>query len=167
MRLDDLRVRVNKIDPEKPDAKMLGSLDTDLGLMSSDLVSALNTANERLRDCEARKEEADDLQSKHHKKIIDRNETLAKANLVEEKLNDVERQIGRVTANMNNSQKMLERSTPGFERDELQKKIDAERKKHAATDKLLKAKFTRFDEITRDLPRMDKVVVTSADLRRK
>ena len=90
-RLDELRIRVNKIDPEKPDAKEISALDTDLGLMSSDLVSALNTGNERVRDCEARKEEADDLQSKHHKKIIDRNETIAKANLVEEKLNDVER----------------------------------------------------------------------------
>ena len=166
-RLDELRIRVNKIDPEKPDAKEISALDTDLGLMSSDLVSALNTGNERVRDCEARKEEADDLQSKHHKKIIDRNETIAKANLVEEKLNDVERQIGRVTDNLNSSQQLLNRSPPGPDREELQKKIDLERGKHGATDKLLKEKFKRFDEITRDLPRMDKVKVTSEDLRRK
>ena len=166
-RLDELRVRVNAIDPEKPDLKLLGSLDTDLGLMSSDLVSALNTANERIRDCEARKEEADELQSKHHKKLIDRNETIAKANLVEDKLKDVQVQIGRVRTNLDNSQALLNKSSPGIERDEVQKKIDAERKRHGDTAKLLDVKFKRFDEITRDIPRMDKVVVTSVDLRRK
>ena len=54
-RFQDLENKVVKIDPDKPDAALISSIDTDVGKLSSDVAVALGDANERIRDSEGRK----------------------------------------------------------------------------------------------------------------
>ncbi len=110
---------------------------------------------------------ASELLSKHQRKVMERNETTSVAKRVNERLQEVDNEIEKINNSLNSAQEVINSSRPSKAKDALQATVKGQREIQNNGDTQLKRLFERFDEITRDLTRMDTVIVTSADLQLK
>lgn len=166
-RAEDMLKRVREVDEEKPDAKALTSLDAELELLRTDVGLLTESSGVLVKNCEAVKQDAEEVLQKHQRKVLERNETIALANTVNDRLKEVDNEVGRVNDALNPAQELINAQRAGQQREMLQAMVNKERELQNQSDTKLKVLFERFDDITRDLSRMDTVVVTSDALHTK